>query len=114
MSNYVVTREAGPGWANGGISAQPGVDEHSAFMNSLANEGFLLFAGPLARSETDRVRVLLIVNAENEEEVKRRLAEDPWFATGQLATVSVEWWRLLVGSERLATTQAAQPRPAPA
>lgn len=34
-----------------------------AFMNGLAAEGFALFAGPLAGSEQDRIRVLLIAEA---------------------------------------------------
>jgi uncharacterized protein YciI len=85
---YAVIGEAGPGWAEGGIYQQPHVDEHAAFMNTLADEGFLLFAGPLAGTEAGRVRVLLTVNAESEAEIHRRLAEDPWVLTGQLVTIS--------------------------
>ena len=35
-------------------------------MNKLADEGFVLFAGPLAGSERDRIRVLLIAEAASE------------------------------------------------
>jgi uncharacterized protein YciI len=80
---------------------QPGASEHAAFMNGLADDGFLLFAGPLAGTEHGRVRVLLIVNAESEAEIHRRLADDPWVPTGQLLTISTEPWNLLVGAERL-------------
>jgi hypothetical protein len=61
MSTFAVIREAGPDWRNGGIYEQPAVDEHAAFMNALADSGFLIFAGPLDGTEHGRVRVLLIV-----------------------------------------------------
>jgi uncharacterized protein YciI len=72
-------------------------------MNALADEGFLLFAGPLAGSELGRVRVLLIANAENDAEIDRRLADDPGVPTKQLLTVSIEPWKILVGTERLSS-----------
>ena len=106
MSTFAVIREAGAGWRDGGIYRQPAVDEHSAFMNALADGGFLLFAGPLAGTEHGRVRVLLIVNAEDEGEIHRRLADDPWVPTEQLVTVSAEPWQILVGAERLPSQQA--------
>ena len=105
MSLYAVTREAGPGWASGGIFEQPAVGEHAAFLNGLAGEGFLLFGGPLADSENGRVRALLIVDAESEAEIHRRLANDPWVPTEQLLTTSVEPWKILVGAERIPSAQ---------
>jgi hypothetical protein len=53
MSTYAVIREAGPGWTDGGIFDQPAVDEHAGFMNALADEGFLLFAGPSQERKPD-------------------------------------------------------------
>jgi uncharacterized protein len=103
MSYFAVFREAGPAWAAGGIFEQPAVGEHAAFMNVLADEGFVLFAGPLDGSETGRVRVLLIVSADSEEEIHRRLADDPWVATDQIRVVSVEPWHILVGDKRLSS-----------
>ena len=47
MSYFAVTREAGPAWTPGGIFEQPAVNEHAAFMNALADEGFLLFMNRL-------------------------------------------------------------------
>ncbi|MDQ2910880.1 MAG: hypothetical protein M3R39_07690 [Actinomycetota bacterium] len=49
--------------------------------------------------------MLLIVNAENEDEIDRRLAEDPWVPTEQLVAVSIEPWQILVGAERLPSAQ---------
>ena len=103
MSYFVVIREAGPAWADGGIFDQPAVNDHAAFMNALADEGFVLFGGPLAGTENERVRVLLIVNAESPEEIHQRLADDPWALTHQLRVASIEPWKILVGAERFAS-----------
>jgi uncharacterized protein len=102
MSYYAVVREAGPGWNAGGIGAQPDVADHAAFMNGLADEGVVVFAGPLAGSETGRLRALLIVNAGDEEEIRRHLAGDPWGRLDRLVITSIEPWNLMVGAERLA------------
>ena len=101
MTTFAVIREAGPGWHEGGIYEQPAVEEHAAFMTGLADCGFVLFAGPLAGTERGRVRALLIVNAEDEDDVRRRLAEDPWIPTEQLVTKRIEPWAILVGAELL-------------
>ena len=108
MSYFAVTRDAGPYWAEGqGVFAQPAVSDHAAFMNALADEGFVLFGGPLAGSEHGRLRALLIINADSEAEIDRRLADDPWVFTERLVTTSIESWNILVGAERLATAPAA-------
>lgn len=102
MSLYASTREAGPGWTDGkGAFDQPGASDHAAFMNTLADEGFVLFAGPLAGSEQGRIRVLLIVDAPSETAIHRLLADDPWARTPLLVTTSTEPWNLLVGAPRL-------------
>ncbi len=108
MSYFAVIRDAGPAWTDGqGAFEQPGVDEHAAFMNGLADEGIVLFAGPLAGSEHGRIRVLLIVMAESEAVILDRLAADPWAQAQQLVTTSVEPWNLFVGADRISTVSAA-------
>src|SRR5688500_7742529 len=58
---FAGTRAAGPSRLDGeGAFDQPGVSDHAAFMNGLAEEGLVLFAGPLAGTEQGRIRVLLI------------------------------------------------------
>jgi len=113
MSYFAVIREAGPGWTEGGIAAQPGVADHAAFMNDLAEEGFVLFAGPLAGTDNGRLRALLIVKADHDDEIRRRLADDPWVRTDRLAITSIEPWNLIVGGERLSAlaTQREDERP---
>jgi hypothetical protein len=43
----------------------------------------------------------LIVNAGDEDEIHRQLADDPWVSTEQLVTERIEPWQILVGAERL-------------
>jgi uncharacterized protein YciI len=108
VSLFAVTREAGPSWTDGkGAFDQPGVNDHAAFMNELAAEGFLLFAGPLAGTEQDRIRVLLIADADSETVIRRRLADDAWERTQRLVTTTIEPWNLLVGADRLGAQPAA-------
>jgi uncharacterized protein YciI len=110
MSHFAVIREAGPAWTHGtGTFDQPALNDHATFMNALADEGFVLFAGPLAGSERGRIRVLLIIEATDEAEIHRRLAGDPWALTQQLVTVSIEPWNIFVGAQRLAAAQLAGP-----
>jgi uncharacterized protein YciI len=101
MSYYAVIREAGPAWTEGGITEQEAVSDHAAFMNALTDQRFVLFGGPLAGTEHGRVRVLLIVNADSEAEIQRRLADDPWTPTQQLQIRSIEPWNIFVGAQRL-------------
>ena len=86
MSIFAVTREAGPRWAPGGIFDQQAVDSHSAFMSALADEGTLLLAGPLAGTETGRVRVLLVIEAQDLDEIERRLGDDRGRSAGNYAS----------------------------
>lgn len=102
MSHFAVIRDAGPAWTDGkGAFEQPSVEDHAAFMNALADEGVVLFAGPLAGSEHGRIRALVIVSADNEAAVHDRLADDPWSQTHRLVTTSVEPWNLLVSANRI-------------
>ena len=74
-------------------------------MNALADEGVVLFAGPLAGSEHGRIRVLLIMAAASETDIESRLASDPWVLAQRLATVSIEPWNVIVGPQRLSAPQ---------
>lgn len=99
MSLFAVHREAGPAWTQDEDAfSQPGVSEHAAFMNDLAEEGIVLAAGPLAGTESGRIRVLLIADANHEGEITERLANDPWEQTHQITTTSIEPWALFVGA----------------
>jgi uncharacterized protein len=108
MTYFAVTRDAGPAWADGkGAFEQPGAAEHAAFMGALADQGIVLFAGPLGGSEQGRIHVLLVINADNEAEVHRHLAADPWARTERLVTTTVDPWMPIVGADRLAAARTA-------
>jgi uncharacterized protein YciI len=111
MSYFAVIREAGANWTFGGITEQPALNDHAAFMNALADDGFVVFAGPLAGSEHGRLRVLLIINADSQAEVRRRLAADPWTISEQLLIKTIEPWNVFVGEERLSSGRAATSTP---
>jgi uncharacterized protein YciI len=102
MSYFAVIRDAGPAWTEGKSTfEQPGVDAHAEFMNALADEGIVLFAGPLAGSEQGRIRALLIVNTDSAATIVDRLAADPWAQAQRLVISSVESWNLFVGADRI-------------
>jgi uncharacterized protein YciI len=99
MSLFAVNREAGPAWLEGASAFdQPDVNDHAAYMNALAEEGFIIAAGPLAGTETGRIRVLLIAEAADEAEIIDRLAADPWELSERITTANVESWTLLAGA----------------
>lgn len=107
MSCFVVIRVAGAEWADGeAMFDQPGVDGHGMFMGALTEQGFVLMAGPLAGSEQGRARILLIVEAGDEAEIRSRLADDPWSLAQQLDIHSIEPWNIVVGTDRLAAVSS--------
>jgi uncharacterized protein YciI len=106
MSYFVVIREAGPAWTEGkGTFEQPGVNDHATFMNELADQCAVLFGGPLAGTEEGRIRAQVIVDAADEAEIHRRLADDPWTVSQHLVVTSIESWNIFVGAERMASIQ---------
>lgn len=75
---------------------QAGWDEHARFMDNLVAEGFVLLAGPL---EGDR-EVLWVVEAESEDEIRLRMAEDPWATNGMLSPKTIERWTVVLDGRR--------------
>jgi uncharacterized protein YciI len=71
---------------------QPLWDEHAAFIDQLVAEGFILMGGPL----TDEGGAMLIVNANDEHEVREKLKNDPWFERGILKLESVKRWQIFI------------------
>ena len=65
-------------------------------MDGLVDDGFVILGGPLG----DGKKVLLIVAAENEQELATRLADDPWTPLGVLRTTSVERWEILLDARQ--------------
>ena len=103
MRTFVLIRERGPSWDDArGLREQDAWDEHAAFMEGLADEGFILLGGPIGED-----RVMHVVVADGEQEVYDRLAPDPWEPTGLLRNVSVERWHVLLGKTALDDLRAS-------
>lgn len=93
--HFAVTRERGPAWNNSlSMREQKRWREHAAFMDSLANEGFVILGGPLGRDER---RFLLIFKADSAKTIEARLAADPWTPMGLLRIFKIEPWEILLG-----------------
>ena len=71
-------------------------DEHAAFIDQLVADGFILMGGPLV----DEGGALLIVNAEDENEVREKLKNDPWFTRGVLKLESVKRWQIFIDTTK--------------
>jgi uncharacterized protein YciI len=76
---------------------QDGWDEHARYMDDLAESGFALLVGPI---DGDR-EVVWVVAAGSEDEVRERLAQDPWAASGMLTPTSVEGWTIVIDARVL-------------
>lgn len=99
MPHFVVVVERGDAWDwSLPLRRQPQWEAHAAFMDALAAEGFILAGGPLG-NEDRAARVMHVVAASNEDEIRARLAIDPW-AGHMLKVVSVEPWTVLLGGVR--------------
>ena len=95
--HFVVIRERGEAWEPTlSLREQKGWQAHADFMEGLVDDGFILLGGPVG----DGHRVLLIIVAANEDEVRARLAADPWHPH-LLELASVEPWTILLGPEAL-------------
>ena len=93
---FAVIREQGPNWdASLAMREQDKWPEHVKFINGVADEGFLLLAGP--HGDGRPYRALLIVAAASEREVVTRLNDDPWTTARVLETISIDRWDVLVG-----------------
>lgn len=86
-----MTLVRGPAWDESvEIRDQKGWDEHAAFMDGLVEAGFILFGGPVG----DFRQTSHLVEATDEEEVRQRLAQDPWARAHLLEIGSVRPWAL--------------------
>ena len=92
---FVVTRIRGQGWDHDKpLRAQREWPEHATFMEQLAADGFVVLGGPLG----DEGKVLLVVDAADESEIRETLARDPWSQSGILEVSAVQRWTILLQS----------------
>jgi uncharacterized protein YciI len=89
---FLVFRSKGPSWNRSKPRReQDGWDEHAAFMDGLVEDGLIVMGGPIGDGEGDDT--LQVVEAESEEAVRARIAEDPW-GEDMLVTKSVQPWEV--------------------
>jgi len=101
VSNFALTLVHGPGWDRSlGIREQQAWTEHAAFMDGLVADGFILLGGPLG----DGQQTLHVVEAHDEDQVRRRLADDPWALAGLLEVGTIQPWALWLDFRRDPTT----------
>jgi uncharacterized protein YciI len=101
-SLFAVIREGGARWDHARLpNEQDAWDEHLAFMGALAESRFVVLGGWLAGGP----KTLLVVEARDEADVRRRFEGDPYTAMELLAIASVEPWEVLLGRELLAAAQ---------
>ena len=90
---YVVTRAPGPRWDRSrGMREQERWGDHAAFMDGLADDGFIVLGGPLGNG----TRFLHVVAAAGEQEIEARFADDPWTPMELLRFISIEPWEILL------------------
>jgi len=93
LAIYVVRVERGGPWDwSLDMREQAGWADHAAFMDGLADDGFARLVGPL---EGDR-ETLWVVVAGSEEEVRARMAQDPWAVNGMLRPTRIELWTVVL------------------
>ena len=91
MGNFAVRLVHGPNWDPGRpIREQDGWQEHAAFMDGLVEDGFIILGGPVGDGE----QTLHAVEAAGEDEIRTRLARDPWASAGLLRVGPIEPWAL--------------------
>jgi hypothetical protein len=96
MPCFAVIQVRGPEWdPERPMRSQDGWDAHAEFMDGLVDAGFIVLGGPL----DDGRRVLLIVEAATESDVRDALALDPW-SPGKRPIGSIEQWQILLDPTR--------------
>jgi uncharacterized protein len=83
---------AGPTWKSGPPEAQPGWDEHAAFVDELVERGTFVMGGPFA----DYSGTTMILENVGEDEARELLAEDPFVENGVFVVDEVRAWNVYV------------------
>ena len=95
MAYFAVRLVHGAGWDSARpIREQDGWDEHAAFMDGLVDDGFVILGGPVGNGE----QTLHVVEAADQQDVKARLARDPWASARLLQIGVIEPWALWLDS----------------
>lgn len=94
---FVVISSPGPNRdPSKGVREQPFWDEHEAFIDNLVDQSVIFMGGPLVDEAGLPCGALLIVNADNENDVREILKNDPWFQRGILKLESARRWQIFI------------------
>lgn len=87
---HVVLHRSGPEWDPAlPLEEQSDWDAHASFMDGLAEAGFIVLGGPLA----DEHRVVHVVEAHSENEIRATLGRDPW-SESHLLIEAIDPWTI--------------------
>jgi uncharacterized protein YciI len=96
-NTFVIFWAPGPAWVSGKtVREQPYWDQHAAFMDSLFENGMVLLGGPFA----DATGSLVVVEAENEQEVADLFARDPFLVHDIFSLRLLKQWVLFLDARR--------------
>ena len=92
----VVLLRSGPEWDPlRPLEEQSDWPAHASFMDGLVDDGFIVLGGPLA----DEHRVAHVVEAESEDAIRARLAQDPW-SESHLQVDTIDSWTIRLDGRR--------------
>jgi uncharacterized protein YciI len=90
---FVLQWGHGPAWVEEKtVREQPYWNEHADFMDPLFEAGMVVLGGPFA----DGTASLLVLEAEDEREVRETFAADPFVARGVFVMQSLKEWTLFL------------------
>jgi uncharacterized protein len=100
-NTFIAISSAGPKADPSKVTRQqPFWDEHVAFIDQLVAEGFIMMGGPFVNEAEIPHGALLILNTEDENEVRNKLKNDPWFEKGILKLESVSRWQIFIDARK--------------
>src|SRR5260370_36810670 len=106
---FAVLGKPGPAWDTAlPMRSQQASAEHASFMDALADDGFIVLGGPVG----DGTRFLFLVRASRGEDIRERLAADPWVPMEVLQVRSVWPWQVLPGCPAERWPGPSRPPPA--
>jgi uncharacterized protein YciI len=98
-NTFMILWGPGPAWVAGKtVREQPYWDDHAVFMDRLFENGMVLLGGPFA----DATGSMVIVEAENEQEVADLIAQDPFVVHDIFVLKSLKQWLLFLDARRRA------------
>lgn len=96
-NTFVILWGPGPAWISGkAVREQPYWEQHATFMDPLFENGMVVLGGPFA----DTTGSLVIVEAENEQEVADVFANDPFVLHDIFVRRLLKQWLLFLDARK--------------